>query len=53
MREIRPDVPIVLVSGYSEERAAEHFQGPDLAGFPQKPFLPEQLVDRVRAVLGP
>ena len=53
MREIRPDVPIVLVSGYSEERAAEHFQGPDLAGFLQKPFLPEQLVERVRSVLGP
>ena len=51
MREIRPDVPIVLVSGYSEERAAEHFQGPDLAGFLQKPFLPEELIDRVRSAL--
>jgi CheY-like chemotaxis protein len=51
MREIRPDVQIVLVSGYSEERAAEHFEGPDLAGFLQKPFLPEELIDRVRSAL--
>lgn len=51
MREIQPDVQIVLVSGYSEERAAEHFDGPPLAGFLQKPFLPESLIERVRAVL--
>ena len=51
MRAIRPNAQIVLVSGYSEERAASQFDTGDLAGFLQKPFLPEQLVERVRSVL--
>ena len=51
MRAIRPNAQVLLVSGYSEERAARQFDTGDLAGFLQKPFLPEQLVERVRSVL--
>jgi PAS domain S-box-containing protein len=51
IRKIRPDAQVVLVSGYSEERAAAELAGLGLAGFLQKPFLPELLVDLVRKVL--
>ena len=47
MRRIGPDVPIILVSGYSEER----FVDKGLAGFLRKPFLPTGLIDTVRQVL--
>jgi PAS domain S-box-containing protein len=48
---IRSDARIVLMSGYSEERAAQYFAGKDLAGFLQKPFLPETLVGEIRKAL--
>ena len=41
------------MSGYSQERAAEHFDGSSLAGFLQKPFLPATLLSKVREVLDP
>ncbi len=50
MRRIRPDAPIILVSGYSEEGAAERFAGKGLTGFLQKPFLPTTLIEKVRQV---
>lgn len=31
-------LPVVLMSGYSEQDAVQHFLGEDLAGFVQKPF---------------
>ena len=51
LRKLRPDVRIVLASGYSEERASVDFQSDDLAGFLQKPFIPEDLVTRIREAL--
>jgi PAS domain S-box-containing protein len=51
IRRLRPAAPILLVSGYSEERAAAPLAGKELAGFLQKPFLPERLLERVRAAL--
>ena len=47
IRKIHPSTPVVLVSGYSEERAAAELAGAGLAGFLQKPFLPETLLDLV------
>jgi PAS domain S-box-containing protein len=52
IRRIRPDARIVLVSGYSQERAVQGFSDRDLAGFLQKPFLPETLIEKIRAVFG-
>ena len=46
--KIRPDVKVLLVSGYSEERAAAELTGSELAGFLQKPFLPDRLIELVR-----
>jgi CheY-like chemotaxis protein len=47
MREIRPDVRVVLASGYTEQEATAHFVGKGLAGFIQKPF---QLADFVKKI---
>jgi PAS domain S-box-containing protein len=51
IRRIRPDVPIILVSGHSEERAAGSFADQDLTGFLHKPFLPTALLRQVRRAL--
>jgi PAS domain S-box-containing protein len=51
LRAIRPDVRVLLMSGYGEDVAAVPFAGKDLAAFLQKPFLPSTLLERVRAVL--
>jgi PAS domain S-box-containing protein len=49
IRRVRPDVKIVLISGYSQDRAA--FARPARASFLQKPFLPGALLATVRALL--
>ncbi|MDP6980577.1 MAG: PAS domain S-box protein [Myxococcota bacterium] len=53
IRKICPNTPIVLVSGYSEERVQDELGGKGLAGFLKKPFLPENLLERVAEVLRP
>ena len=52
IRRLRPGVPIVLVSGYSRNSVSDRFAGRDLAGFLQKPFLPDTLLLMVRKTLG-
>jgi len=49
---IRPDVPIVLMSGYHEDEVGAAFDGDGLAGFVQKPFTPADLAKRMRVALG-
>ena len=38
IRRINPDIPVVLMTGYSEHEAMERFKGKGLTGFIQKPF---------------
>jgi PAS domain S-box-containing protein len=38
LRRLRPDVKVVLTSGYTEAEATGRFSGKGLAGFVQKPF---------------
>ncbi|HWD98138.1 MAG TPA: PAS domain S-box protein [Bryobacteraceae bacterium] len=47
LKEIRPEIPIVVTSGYGETDAAKQFgeQGPVV--FLQKPFTPDELVEKV------
>jgi two-component system, cell cycle sensor histidine kinase and response regulator CckA len=52
LRAIRPDVSILLTSGYSEEEAMRRFGDDHLAGFLQKPYSSAQLRRRVDRVLG-
>ncbi len=52
IRKIRPDVPVVLSSGYSEADALPHFEDQQLAGFLQKPYTGRALALRVREAIG-
>jgi PAS domain S-box-containing protein len=51
IRASSPDVPIVLVSGYSRESAGARLERDERIAFLQKPFLPEALVEKVRELL--
>ena len=52
VRLLRPELPVILMSGYSEQEATARFAGQNLAGFLSKPFTCAQLTDIVRQVLG-
>jgi CheY-like chemotaxis protein len=53
IREIQPDVPIVMSSGYSEVAAREELGGDAVAGFIQKPYTAARLVASIREALEP
>ena len=50
-QEIRPDVPVVLSSGYTEQDATSRFGKNGPAGFVQKPFQLSDLRQKLRAAL--
>lgn len=54
LREIRPDVKIVLSSGYSEQLVSTSFAyvGEPITAFLPKPYLPYDLIAKVREALG-
>jgi PAS domain S-box-containing protein len=47
IRRLRPDVPVVLMSGYTEQEVTKRFAGQGLSGFLQKPFLAATLLQMV------
>jgi len=51
LRRIRPDVPVILTSGYNEQDAVGQFTEQGLAGFVHKPFDVETLVRTMREAL--
>jgi two-component system, cell cycle sensor histidine kinase and response regulator CckA len=51
MRRVRPDVRVILMSGFNEQDAIAHFTGKGLAGFLQKPFDLAALAARLRGAL--
>lgn len=53
LRRIRPDVPVILSSGYNEIEATRRFTAKGLAGFLQKPFTPKELIQRLSLALKP
>ena len=53
LRQIAPDVRVLLSSGYSEQEATSVFAGKGLAGFLEKPFTTATLLERLRAVIEP
>jgi PAS domain S-box-containing protein len=53
MRAVRPDVRVVLTSGYAEQEAMRRFAGTGLAGFLRKPWRADDLVDALRVALAP
>jgi PAS domain S-box-containing protein len=52
LRRIRPDVRVVLMSGYDEQEVAARFAGQTLASVLPKPFSPDMLREHVRRAIG-
>jgi PAS domain S-box-containing protein len=50
LKALRPDLPVLLLSGFNELEAARHFQGEGVAGFLQKPYTAVQLAEKVKSV---
>jgi DNA-binding NarL/FixJ family response regulator len=51
LRRLRPDVAIVLSSGFSKTEAVIRFGPYDLAGFLQKPYTAAQLAEIVQMAI--
>ncbi|MEY2530387.1 MAG: two-component system, cell cycle sensor histidine kinase and response regulator CckA [Verrucomicrobiota bacterium] len=51
MREIRPDIPVVLCAGFIEHERLERMLLAGLSGFLRKPFAPDEIVSHVRSLL--
>jgi DNA-binding NtrC family response regulator len=53
LRRLRPDVRVVLMSGFSEQDAVARFTGKGLAAFLQKPFTFEALSAELQRIVSP
>jgi CheY-like chemotaxis protein len=51
LKSIKPDVPVLLSSGFSETEAARRFQSTGPATFLQKPYTAQHLAELVKAAL--
>ncbi len=51
LRQINPEVRVVLCSGYTEQDVTARFAGKGLAGFIQKPYTLQDLSERLRSCL--
>jgi DNA-binding NarL/FixJ family response regulator len=51
LRELNPEVPIILSSGFDQSEAARRFSALQPVAFLQKPYTAERLVEAVSAVL--
>ena len=52
LREINPNVQVILSSGYNELEATRQFTAHNLTGFVQKPYDFETLVTHISSVIG-
>ncbi len=52
LRNVRPDVNVLLMSGYNEQDVTRMFSGHNLSGFLQKPFRADELYAAVARGLG-
>jgi two-component system cell cycle sensor histidine kinase/response regulator CckA len=53
LRRIRPDIPIIAMSGYGDIELMERFGQAGVDDFLPKPFSPDQLAAKVRDALAP
>jgi two-component system cell cycle sensor histidine kinase/response regulator CckA len=51
LHRLYPRLPVLLMSGYSEQEVAVHFGDASGSDFLQKPFLPSQLEEKLRRLL--
>ncbi len=52
LRKTKPQIPIVISSGYAEEDTISHFTVKGLVDFIQKPYELENLSEKIREILG-
>ena len=50
LRQLDPDVKVIMSSGFSEQEVTQKFAGKGLAGFIQKPYKLSVLSDVMREV---
>jgi two-component system cell cycle sensor histidine kinase/response regulator CckA len=48
LRSLNPNIPVLLVSGYSEHDVMERFVNTGLTGFIQKPFTKDSLLQQIK-----
>src|SRR5690242_18811653 len=51
LREIRPDVPVMLCTGFIQNVRLEKLMTAGLAGFLRKPFAPDEVGAQVKAIM--
>jgi two-component system cell cycle sensor histidine kinase/response regulator CckA len=51
IKRIRGDIPVILMSGLNEFEGSQQFPGQETAGFLQKPFGLDDLIEALRAAL--
>ncbi len=51
MRLVKPEVQVLLSSGYNEQDATNRFAGKGLAGFIQKPYTPSAVLQKIREIM--
>lgn len=51
LRKIKPDVCVLLMSGFNEQDAVNRFSGKGLSGFIQKPFKRDELQNKLKKIL--
>ena len=52
IRDLKPQVPILVASGYAEEEAMKHFTQSPISVFIQKPFQVEVLIAKIQELTG-
>lgn len=53
LQHIRPDIPVIMMSGSDEKEVMGRFMGMGIVGFLQKPFGQSTLLDKVREAIDP
>jgi CheY-like chemotaxis protein len=51
LREIRPDIAVMLCTGFIQNDRLERLMTAGLAGFLRKPFAPDEIASQVKAIL--
>lgn len=51
LREIRPDISVILATGFIQEERLAHLKNQGLAGFLRKPIPPDDIIATIRSTL--
>ena len=51
LREIRPDIPVMMCTGFIQNDRLQQLMSAGLSGFLRKPFAPDEIAGQVRSIL--